>query len=165
MLRVHSVSGDVLVTIELAIFLEPLAAGSSAVRALKRLLHSRCGQPRFRQRLFLDDGALLNENDDHNLRPGSAQLVLLNFSSASQVEIRDLQHAARRGWTSAVEAILQKPQDPDLGHPTALYGASKRGRLEVVRLLLEAKADKDKPAGSWRSSTFWWRPRLTSTGR
>ena len=32
MLRVHPVSGDVLVTIELPIFLEPLAAGSSPVR-------------------------------------------------------------------------------------------------------------------------------------
>ena len=52
--------------------------------------------------------------------------------------------------------MLQKPQDPDLGHPTPLYCASEKGRLGVscwsslvravggVHMLVEAKADKHK---------------------
>ena len=145
MLRIRSASGEVLVTIELASFLETLAADSDPVRALKQLLHSLCGQPRFRQRLFfLDDSVLLNENDAAVLRPGEAQLVLLNFCSASQAQVEELRSAAESGRTWVVETILQRPQDPDLGDPTPLWEASWRGHLEVVRLLLEANADKDQ---------------------
>ena len=90
MLRIRSVSGDVLVTIELASFLETLATGSDPVRALKQHLHSLCGQSRFRQRLvFLTDGVSRAE-DECILRPGDAQLVLLKFSSASEEQVEEL---------------------------------------------------------------------------
>ena len=146
MLRVRSVSGEVLVTIDLASFLNTLAAGSHPVRAVKQHLHKVCGQPRFRQRLVcLDDGIVLNENDDElMLTPGDVQLVLVKFSSASEVQTEELQHAAEGGLTSAVETILQKPQDPDSGDPTPLFHASTHGHLDAARLLLEANADKDK---------------------
>ena len=60
--------------------------------------------------------------------------------------MEELRNAARSGLTSKVEAILHRPQDPDLGNPAPLFEASKCSHLEVVRLLLEAKADKDKAA-------------------
>ena len=40
--------------------------------------------------------------------------------------------------------MLQRPQDPDLGDPAPLFEASEQSHTEVVRLLLEANADKDK---------------------
>ena len=145
MLRVRSVSGEILVSIELEIFLGTLPAENHPVLALKQHLHNLCGQPRFRQRLvFLDEGATLNDNDEHSLKPGDAQLVLVNFSSASEAQIQDLRRAAERGLTSVVETILHKPQDPNLGDPTPLLEACHSGHLEVARLLLEANADKDK---------------------
>ncbi|OLP79366.1 Ankyrin-2 [Symbiodinium microadriaticum] len=147
MLRVRSVSGEVLVAIELASFLDTLGTGSDPVRALKQHLRRFCGQSRFRQRLvFLADG-VSSEEDEGILRPGEAQLMLLKFSSASEEQVQELRRAAASGMTSVVETILQKPQDPDLGHPGhpgPLLLASAHGHLEVARLLLEAKADKDK---------------------
>ena len=85
MLRICSVSGEVLVSIELASFLDTLSEGSYPVRALKQHLHSICDQPRFRQRLvLLDDGVVLNDSDDdHVLKPVDVQLALVDFSSAS----------------------------------------------------------------------------------
>ena len=101
------------------------------------------------------DGVLLNDNDKYTLRPGEVQLVLLNFSQT--LEVQELQHAAENGWTSRVESILQRPPDPDLnlGRPP-LYAASAQGHLdlEVVRLLLEANADKDKAGNDGYTPLF-----------
>ena len=146
MLRIHSVSGEVLVTIELQSFLDTLTAESSPVQALKQRLHNFCGQPRFRQRLLvLGDDILLSDPDDgHILKPGDVQLVLVNFISTSALKEKELRDAAGSGQTSAVETILQRPQDPDLGDPAPLLIASERGHLEVARLLLDAKANIDK---------------------
>ena len=142
MLRIRSVSGEVLVTIELQSFFDTLTAESSPVRALKQQLHSFCGQPRFRQRLLIfgDDILLSDTDDEHILKPGDVQLVLVNFSSTSALQEAELRGAARSGQASVVETILQRPQDPDLGDPAPLLIASERGHLEVARLLLEAKA-------------------------
>ena len=88
MLRVRSVSGEVLVTIELASFLNTLAAGSHPVGALKHCLQTICEQPRFRQRLVVwEDGSELNDTEDeHILNPDDVQLVLVNFSSTSALQ-------------------------------------------------------------------------------
>ena len=146
MLRIRSVSGEVLVTLELQSFLDTLTAESSPVRALKQHLHGFCGQPRFRQRLLvLGEDILLSDTDDeHILKPGDVQLVVVNFRSTSAPQVEELRGAAESGQTSVVETILQRPQDPDLGDPAPLLIASGRGHLEVARLLLEAKADKEK---------------------
>ena len=114
----------------------------SPVLALKQHLHSLCGQPRFRQQLvFFHDGVVANVSDEHMLRQGEAQLVLVPFSPASEKQVKELRDAAGSGLASTVEAILQRPQDPDLGQPTPLLVACAHGHLEVVELLLEARAD------------------------
>ena len=147
MLRIRTVSGEGLVVLDLSSFHETLPANVCPVRALKQQLNSICGLSRFRQRLVsLSDGAVLD--DDHSLTAGDIQLVLLNFCPASSTQVAALRDAASSGRTSEVENILQRPQDPDsvglLGHPTPLFVAAERGHLQVIRLLLEANADKDK---------------------
>ena len=74
MLRIQTVSGEVLVSLDLASFHETLPADVCPVRALKQHLNSTCGLSRFRQRLvYLSDGAVLD--DDHSLRTGDIQVV------------------------------------------------------------------------------------------
>ncbi|OLQ10590.1 Sodium-driven chloride bicarbonate exchanger [Symbiodinium microadriaticum] len=143
MLRIQTVSGEELVTLDLASFLETHAAGMHPVRALKEHLRSLCGLSRFRQRLvFLDDRVVLD--DDGTLRPGEVQVVLLRFCPASDAQVTALRGAARHGLSAEVETFLQRPQDPDLGDPAPLFEASEHGQTEVARLLVEANADKDK---------------------
>eukprot|EP00439_Symbiodinium_sp_Y106_P054151 s206_g7.t1 len=155
MLLIRSVQGEVLVTIELASFLDTLAEGSSLVRALKQHLYGLCGLPRFRQPLIvLDDGLVLNDtDDDYILKPGDVQLVLLDFSSTSELQRDELRRAAESGLKSVAETMLHKQQDPDLGDPAQLFVASENGHVEVARLLLEAKADKDKAEADMGKAT------------
>lgn len=116
----------------------------SDVKALKRYLEPLCGTPRFRQRL-LNDGVMLDDDAVIN-SPLDLQLVLLRFSDASDREDTNLSKAAEEGMEALVEEILGRPRDPDfLGSETlpALWVASQRGHDGIVRLLLEAKANKD----------------------
>ncbi|OLP72976.1 Ankyrin repeat domain-containing protein 29, partial [Symbiodinium microadriaticum] len=161
MLHIRTASGERLFDVNLASFHATLPGGMSAVRALKQHLHSMCGLSRFQRLIFLDaqddeknekkeadDDVVLD--DEHTLRPGEAQVVLLSFCESSEAQVKALLDAAESGRTAAVESLLQRPQDPDLCRErstfTALFAASKNGYLEVVRLLLEANADKDKAA-------------------
>ncbi|OLQ02736.1 Ankyrin-1 [Symbiodinium microadriaticum] len=145
MLRIRAVSGESLNEIDLGSFLEMLPVETSPVRALKQHLQRRCGLSRFRQRLvYLGDDAVLA--DDGILSVGEVQVILLTFCPASQAQVTALRDAAGSGFTSEVENLLQRPQDPDsssVGHPTPLLAASEQGHIEVTRLLLEANADKD----------------------
>ena len=124
----------------------------SNVRTLKHRLQKKCGTPRFRQRL-LQDGNVLTDDFCFNLSSTTdVQIVLRPYTRPSLQQIDELLTAAARGRAFDVDAILQRPQDPNLvgfGGLTALgkaldYGTSKH--VEVVRLLLEARADKDQTA-------------------
>eukprot|EP00439_Symbiodinium_sp_Y106_P005467 s2244_g1.t1 len=142
MLRVRLVSGH-----EIAAFpVDELNAWEDpSVRALKRKLSSRCGLPRFRQRLLLQDGTVLAESSGLN-GALELQLVLLDFAETSIDQAMELQSAARRNRIPKVEDLLQRPQDPDQtdGHRTPLVNAAFHGNTEVLRLLLEAEADANK---------------------
>ena len=142
-LRVRTLAGEGLVALDLATFLERLSEGVLPVRALKQHLCSMCGLSRFRQRLVSVDDAV-DLDDEGPLRPGEVQLVSLSFCQASDAQVPALRDAARGGLSAEVEALLQRPQDPDLGDPAPLFEASEQSHTEVVRLLLEANADKDK---------------------
>ncbi|CAE7828581.1 ANK1 [Symbiodinium sp. CCMP2592] len=151
MLRIRAVSGESLMEIDVGSFLQTLPAGMSPVRALKKHLHSMLGVSRFRQRLvYLGDDTILD--DDHALRAGEIQLLLLNFCQASDNQTWALRDAARRGLTSEVENLLQGPQNPNQGSP--LFVASEHGHLEVTRLLLEARADMDKAMQSGETPLY-----------
>ena len=150
MLRIQTVSGEGLVVLDLVSFHDTLPADVGPVRALKQHLSSICGLSRFRQRLMsLGDGAVLD--GDHSLRAGEIQVVFfLNFCPASGMQVAQLLDAARSGRTSEMETLLHRPQKPDLGPATPLGVAAGHGHLQVIRLLLEANADKDKatPGGA-----------------
>ena len=84
--------------------------------------------------------------------PMNLQLVLLPFSSTSAEAVAELAMAASRGCAAEVEAILQRPEDPNVLHGASgpLYAACQRKHVEIVRLLLEAGTDVEqlsKPMG------------------
>ena len=116
------------------------------VLAIKRHLQRVVRQPRFKQRLVQSDGQILA--DDVVLQvPMDLQLILLQFEASSQDQIQQLQQAAGDNFLLVVEQLLQRPQDPDLEDEdawVALHFACEHGSDAAVRLLLKAKADKDK---------------------
>ena len=89
------------------------------VQALKHRLQTLCGLSRFRQRLLFLDGDVVLD-DEHTMGPGEVQVVRLNFCPSSQEQMNALRDAARNGRAAEVQNFLQRPQDPDSGHPTPL---------------------------------------------
>ena len=143
MLCIRKASGEEVIARPLDNFVETCLQQADlecpTIRALKRYLQTLCGLPRFRQRLILSDGTLLDDNDA--LVTAEAQLVLLAFCQTTEVEEAGLKYAAGKGETEMIENLLQRPQDPDLGYPRPLWLACGFGHLEAARLLLEAEAD------------------------
>eukprot|EP00439_Symbiodinium_sp_Y106_P013847 s3864_g1.t7 len=116
------------------------------VRALKRFLQPLCGLPRFRQRL-LYDGQVMQDDDAVPAAPGEVQLVLLNFCKPDPESEAELHDAAFVGSIPRVEAVLQRPEDPNADGigDSPLTAAAYSGQIDVVRLLLEARADTGLP--------------------
>ncbi|CAE7749841.1 Mcat [Symbiodinium sp. CCMP2592] len=123
---------------------EELAAISSkklqTVRGLKNQLEGFCGLPRFRQRLLLDgdnlpDDMVLDFPSDRDL-----QLVMLGFVSTSQEQEEVMEAAIKDGSVAEVENLLQLPMDPNAGRFHSFLSSSI-GSIEIMQLLLEAKAD------------------------
>eukprot|EP00439_Symbiodinium_sp_Y106_P079781 s481_g18.t1 len=135
-LRVWTASGKELAALPVEEF--------GTVKALKRHLQSLCGLPRFQQRL-LHEGTDL---DDDFRFAGSLnlQLVLLTLSD-SFPDCVALQRCCYEGSAAEAERILKIPQDPNCQAPGSLGGpldaAACAGRLETMRLLLEARADME----------------------
>eukprot|EP00439_Symbiodinium_sp_Y106_P023855 s1984_g2.t3 len=139
MLQIRMISGEMVVGISEGELEELVNA-----RGVKQRLSQLHGfPPRFRQRLLhhgenLEDIALLHS-------PMDLDLVLLPFADLPESCMDELCNAASEGWLAKVERLLQLPQDPDFCRwsLTPLRLASCNGHVEIVRLLLEAGADKD----------------------
>ena len=119
------------------------------VRDLKRLLSAQVGCSRFQQRLISDEMGELE--DDLPLRPlSSVQLVILPLCAIDETMGQELLGSCQENNWAHIERLLQKPMDPNEGAYLYLSIAAQNGHLEVVRLLLEAGADKDAPdANGW----------------
>ncbi|CAE7383727.1 Ank2 [Symbiodinium natans] len=145
MLRVLRLSGEELAslpTTEIEVATE--ATPKLTVRVWKKHLQGLCGVARFRQRL-LQEGHVLDEDaePDYSL---DALLVLLPFTDPGIEEREELSRAANGGLESQVEALLQRPQNPNLldSHGQApLAHAAWQGHTQTARLLLEAGAEVD----------------------
>ena len=91
--------------------------------------------------------ACLQDDDAVPAAPADVQLVLLNFCKPEPESEAELHDAAFVGSTLRVEAALQRPEDPNadgLGD-SPLTAAAYSGQIDVVRLLLEARADTGMP--------------------
>ena len=142
-------SGEELVRLAAHDLPDPAESQGTSVRALKQLLAKRINLSRFRQRLFTDGGELLH--DDIQLSPPlNLQLLKLDLLKRDKERDEAFMDACEQNRVPEVEDMLCGSQDPDTvfefdhGYVTVLHLAAQGGCLEVVGLLLEAGADKDK---------------------
>ena len=105
-----------------------------SVGDLKRVLVDHIQLSRFRQRLLNDGGELLRDEMNLSL-PVTVQLVKLEFLPPDQQRDTAFMDACAQNRVDEVESMLHDPQDPCI--------AVVNGNVEVVRLLLEARADPD----------------------
>ena len=131
----------------------------SQVKALKCLLAEQLGFSRFQQRLVRESLEL--PDDAPLIPPLTLHLVIFNFQPPCRARDNAFLDACINNQVLQVEEMLQSPQDPDTrdaecaSNPTALHAASKKGHVEVVRLLLDAKADKDATDCMCRTALHW----------
>ena len=133
---------------------------SSTVLDVKRRVQATQGINRFRQRLIISPAG--PQVKDHEVLATLSglrlQLIRLECTDDDEDEIGKLLHAAEEGVAPEVERLLRLPLKPDCTldkfGATALMLASRWGHLEVVRLLSEAGADKDK-AGFGETGLIW----------
>ncbi|CAE7223519.1 ANK1 [Symbiodinium natans] len=146
MIRIRWASGEEVASLAVEELQEMAGQVGLPVRALKRHLQGIIGLPRFRQRLVAGFGVL---EDDAPLDVwGDLQLVLLGFLPPAEdfQDVDELISATQRNSVLEVDAILSRPQDPDLRNNfnlTALYSAARAGALQCAKLIVEAGADKD----------------------
>ena len=112
------------------------------VRSLKLHVAKLHGVPRFRQRVFIGNKA--TEDDAALDAPTDFQLIFLEFATMSPEQAFKLTKASGYGCADEVEKLLQIPLNPNSANVEEwgpLLAAADHGHLEVVDLLLEARAD------------------------
>eukprot|EP00438_Fugacium_kawagutii_P006784 Skav223657 [mRNA] locus=scaffold1275:38726:39550:- [translate_table: standard] len=127
-----------------------LSAGDvegKSVKEVKRLLAAELGVPRFRQRIFSEDGSSeLGDDEIFVSVPVKVQLVLLKFEQGKTVADPDMIAASQGNDSVALEKSLHLPSDPNLTDEfgrTPWHYAAYNGHAQAIELLLEAGADKD----------------------
>ena len=147
MLHVRALSGETVEELPLEeLRARPRETEELLVVALKRFLAAKLGCTRFRLKLCREDS---KEIDDGAPLTGSADftLVRMDFQSSDVATNAAFLSACRGGRLAEVEGLLRAPLNPDVRdaekNSTGIYLAARNGNLDIVRLLLEAGADKD----------------------
>ena len=129
--------------------LDPSKFAGKAAKEVKEALTSHVGVSRFRQRLLAGDGTCEVADDEIFASDGgplTVNLVKLAFCPPNAALDQQMIDASRGIDTARLEELLRRPRNPNVmdefGH-TPLHYAALNGRLEAMRLLLEAGADKD----------------------
>ena len=142
MVQIEALSGEIVAEFD-DDELDEMIGSNKLVKDLKKVLADRIGVSRFRQRLFTGEIEL----QDNMPLPSvpSVQLVTLNFAEPDQGMEEKLLQQCKENNLGEVEMLLRKPQDPDR-KPNAnmiapIHAAADEGHLEVMKLLLEARAD------------------------
>eukprot|EP00435_Cladocopium_sp_Y103_P064334 s282_g26.t1 len=122
-------------------------------KAVKQALAAEIGVTRFRQRLFLENGALEIPDDEVFASvPEKIQLVVMAFCPPNAEEEGEMMWAASENDTAGLEEMLKRPLNPEARHvleydddasyaKTALHYAAAAGHVEPMLLLLEARAE------------------------
>ena len=145
MLHVRALSGDPVAELHVE-ELEATLQEGSLVLALKRFLAAKLGCSRFRMKLLQEDRQEIN--DDAPLTgPADILLVRMDFQSSNVATDTAFLSACQGGHVTEVEPLLHALQNPDArdgqNNCTGIHWAVRNGHSDVVRLLLEAGADKD----------------------
>ncbi|CAE7341758.1 ANKRD50, partial [Symbiodinium microadriaticum] len=145
MLRVRHLSGRELVTATEEEVAALADAHGSVIKGIEQLVSLPVGQPCFRLKLLCGDTVL---SQDTNLKlPLELQVTICDFVEVDAGDVDRLSNASQENDAASVEALLRRPQNPDLVDSrgrTALMAAAESGALESVQLLTSACVDLDK---------------------
>ena len=76
--------------------LDPNELKGKAAMVMKQFLTSEAGVSRFRQRLFLEDGSQIEDDEILEIAPAEVQLVVLAFCQPDAVQTRQMVQACRQ---------------------------------------------------------------------
>ncbi|CAE7885092.1 ANKHD1 [Symbiodinium necroappetens] len=146
MLRVRNLTGRELVTSTEAEVAALADAHGSVIRGIEQLLSPLVGQPCFRLKLLCGDAVM--DQDAALKLPLELQVAVSDFAEFDAGDVDRLSDASEANDAAAVEALLRRPQNPDLVDSqgrTALIAAAGSGALKSLKLLVSACADLNKP--------------------
>ena len=145
MLHVRALSGDPVAELHVE-ELEATHQEGSLVLALKKILAAKLGCSRFRMKLLQEDRQEIH--DDAPLTgPADILLVRMDFQLSNVATDTAFLSACEGGHVTEVDCLLHALPNPDAregqNNCTGIHLAAMNGHSDVVRLLLEAGADKD----------------------
>ena len=160
MLRVISAaSGEELLALG-ATESDSVAEHGATVGALKRYLarHFEWKHSRFQMKLLREGHPEELEDDESILLPMDLQLLLRNYLPRDEESLLTFHRNCAEGLVDEVERALKDMQDPnacssgppDYDSNAPLHQASLNGHVEVLRVLLDAGADKEA-TNAWGS--------------
>ena len=154
MLHVRSLSGDPVAELHVKELETKLQESErSLVVALKRILGAQLGCSRFRLKLLGEDRRVIDD-DVPLIGPAEFTLVRMDFQSSDVATNKAFIAACKGRRVREVERLLHAPQDPDAREArdncAGIHHAAWNGDVAIVRLLLEAGADKD---AAWQNET------------
>ena len=114
-LTVTMFSGATIAALSEEEFNQIMETSGNSVKSLKQHLSGIICQPRFRQKLLCEGGAVLQDDAMVEL-PTSLVLVVLTFCPADEGERHQLLDAVTGDRNLALEQFLQRPLDPESRH-------------------------------------------------
>ena len=155
MLCVRNLTGRQLVTSTEAEVAALADAHGSVLKGIEQLLSPVVGQPCFRLKLLCEDAVM---NEDAALSPLELQVAVCDYVEFDAGDVDRLSDASQANDAAAVEALLRRPQTPDLVDSrgrTALVAAASSGALESLKLLVSAWADLNEPCTRTGATTVF----------
>ncbi|CAE7754218.1 fem-1 [Symbiodinium sp. CCMP2456] len=139
MVQIVALSDEALAELDKDMYARMVEDGRS-VEDLKQALATETGFSRFQQRL-LADGTGQSEDNMPLASTARMQLVMSDFAFDERSQ-KALMRACRNKRADKVEKLLQEAQDPNEGGGNIpIHAAAMSGDLEVLQLLVEARAD------------------------
>eukprot|EP00435_Cladocopium_sp_Y103_P066534 s1247_g28.t1 len=134
-MQVRFLSGEILTQLSANEF------QGTSVKALKQSLGAQVGVPRFRHKLFLEDGSEIPDDTVFGSEAVKLLLVVLDFCPADAEEQKSMVLACEENDLDALEEFLRRPYNPNMiihNDVMPLQSAAARGHLEAMQLLIEA---------------------------
>ena len=127
--------------------LDPNEIELTSGKAVKQALTTASGVCRFRQRLFLEDGTEIQDDEIIETAPAKVQLVKMAICPPDAAQSQQMFASCRNRDSVALEKLLRctlQPNVTDEQGQTLVHEAARQGDFQSIQLLLEAGASTDQ---------------------